>query len=86
MQLQNPLYIRASSHRCNVKYSVTRVKNNRGIAEVKRLVTSRWPSLQEGEKGDIYYISHAKCKALAQQLGCHYYHGSPDNGDAHFIA
>lgn len=86
MQLQNPLYIRASSHRLNVRYSVVRVKNGRGIAEVKKLVLSRRQDLAKGEKGVVYCASHAKCKALAQQLGCHYYHGLPSDSNAHFFA
>ncbi|KAK2667265.1 Helicase, C-terminal, partial [Fusarium oxysporum f. sp. vasinfectum] len=52
MQLQNPLYIRASSHRLNVRYAVLR----------------------------------AKCKALARQLDCHYYHALRDDSDSQFIA
>ncbi|EXM14239.1 hypothetical protein FOTG_17350 [Fusarium oxysporum f. sp. vasinfectum 25433] len=65
MQLQNPLYIRASSHRLNVRYAVLRVRNGRGIMEVKR---------------------QAKCKALARQLDCHYYHALRDDSDSQFIA
>ncbi|KAL2212894.1 hypothetical protein CC79DRAFT_1326816, partial [Sarocladium strictum] len=86
MQLQNPLYIRASSHRLNVRYSVVRVKNGRGIAKIKKLVLSRQQDLTKGEKGVIYCASHAKCKALAQQLGCHYYYGLPSDSNAHFFA
>jgi superfamily II DNA helicase RecQ len=79
MQLQNPLYIRASSHRLSVQYSVIRVKNGRRIAKVEKLVTSRWQGMAKDEKGVVYCTSHAKCKALAQQLGCHYYHGLPSD-------
>jgi superfamily II DNA helicase RecQ len=86
MQLQNPLYIRASSHRVNAQYSVLRVRNGRGPMEVKKLVEARLGDLAPGEKGVIYCTSHAKCKALARQLGCHYYHGNPRDGDAHFLA
>ncbi|KAG8664903.1 uncharacterized protein FPOAC1_012880 [Fusarium poae] len=86
MQLQAPLYVRASSHRLNVRYSVCRVRNGRGVMEVKKLVDSRLQHLSPGEKGVIYCTSHAKCKALALQLGCHYYHAQRDNTDAHFIA
>ncbi|KAL2212891.1 hypothetical protein CC79DRAFT_1330197, partial [Sarocladium strictum] len=60
MQLQNPLYIRASSHRLNVQYSVVRVKNGRGIAKVKKLVLSRRQDLAKGEKGVVYCASYAK--------------------------
>ena len=86
MQLQNPLYIHASSHRVNVQYSVLRVRNRRGLIEAKKLVDARLRSLVPGEKGVIYYTSHAKCKALARQLGYHYYHGNPKDSDAHFLA
>ncbi|KAL2207010.1 hypothetical protein CC79DRAFT_1335237 [Sarocladium strictum] len=86
MQLQNPLYIRASSHRLNVRYSIVRVKNGRGIAKVKKLVLSRRQDLAKGKKGVVYCASHAKCKALAQQLGCHYYHGLPSDSNAYFFA
>ncbi|KAL2201943.1 hypothetical protein CC79DRAFT_1351456 [Sarocladium strictum] len=86
MQLQNPLYIQASSHRLNVRYSVVRVKNGRGIAKVKKLVLSHRQDLAKGEKGVVYCASHAKCKVLAQQLGCHYYHGLPSDSNAHFFA
>ncbi|KAL2201601.1 hypothetical protein CC79DRAFT_1351830 [Sarocladium strictum] len=51
MQLQNPLYIRALSYRLNMRYSVVRVKNGRGIAKVKKLVLSRRQDLAKGEKG-----------------------------------
>jgi superfamily II DNA helicase RecQ len=68
VQLQNPLYVRASSHRVNVEYSVVRVKNGRGAIEVRKLVDSR---VAPGEKGVIYCNSHMKCKVLAQRLGCH---------------
>lgn len=86
MQLQAPLYIRASSHRLNVRYSVLRVRNGRGVMEVKRLVDARLPRLAPGEKGVIYCTSHAKCRALARQLGCHYYHAQRDDSDAQFLA
>jgi superfamily II DNA helicase RecQ len=86
MQLQNPLYIRASSHRVKAQYSVLRVRNGRGPMEAKKLVDARLGSLAPGEKGVIYCTSHAKCKALARQLGCHYYHGNPKDSDAHFLA
>jgi superfamily II DNA helicase RecQ len=86
MQLQNPLYIRVSSHRVNVEYAVLRVRNGRGPMEAKKLVDARLGSLAPGEKGVIYCTSHAKCKALARQLGCHYYHGNPKDSDAHFLA
>ncbi|KAJ4175931.1 hypothetical protein NW767_015620 [Fusarium falciforme] len=86
MQLQAPLYIRASSHRLNVRYSVLRVRNGRGVMEVKKLVDARLPRLSLGEKGVIYCTSHAKCRALARQLGCHYYHAQRDDSHAQFIA
>jgi superfamily II DNA helicase RecQ len=86
MQLQNPLYIRAASHRVNVGYSVLRVRNGRGPLEVKKLVDARLGSLAPGEKGVVYCTSHAKCRVLARQLGCHYYHGNPEDGNAHFLA
>ncbi|KAH8750128.1 hypothetical protein F5882DRAFT_488067 [Hyaloscypha sp. PMI_1271] len=41
MQLQNPLYIRAPSHRVNAEYSVLRVRNGRGPMEAKKLVDAR---------------------------------------------
>ncbi|KAL2208332.1 P-loop containing nucleoside triphosphate hydrolase protein, partial [Sarocladium strictum] len=84
--LFNPLYIRALSHRLNVQYSIIRVKNGRGIAKVKKLVLSRQQDLTKGEKGVVYCASHAKCKALAQQLGYHYYHGLPSDSNAYFFA
>ncbi|KFY03918.1 hypothetical protein V490_00051, partial [Pseudogymnoascus sp. VKM F-3557] len=102
MQLQNPLYIRASSHRVNVEYSVVRVKNGQGATEVQKLVESRIAGFAPGEKGKlvesrmagfapgekgvIYCNSHMKCKVLAQRLGCHYYHGDPEDSNAHFLA
>jgi len=86
MQLQNPLYIRASSHRLNVRYAVLRVRNGRGVMEVKRRVEARLPDLSAGEKGIIYCTSQAKCKALARQLDCHYYHALRDDSDLQFIA
>lgn len=86
MQLQNPLYLRASSHRLNIEYSVLRVRNGRGPMEVKRLVDARRRDLGAGEKGVVYCRSHAKCKVLARQMGCHYYHGDPNDGDTHFLA
>ncbi|KAH6972646.1 P-loop containing nucleoside triphosphate hydrolase protein [Ilyonectria destructans] len=43
-------------------------------------------SLAPGEKGVVYCTSHAKCKALARLLDCHYYHGNPEDSDAHFLA
>jgi superfamily II DNA helicase RecQ len=86
MQLQSPLYIRASSHRVNVTYSVLQVWNVRGPMEAKKLVEARLRNLAPGKKGVIYCTSHAKCKVLARQLGCHYYHGNPQDSDAHFLA
>ena len=93
MLLQNPLYIRASSHRVNARYAVRRVKTGQGIMEVKRLVQA----LQQGgndngnkpvpvKKGVIYCLSHAKCRALARQLGCHYYHALREDSDSQFAA
>ena len=45
--------------------------------KAKKLVNARLRSLALREKGVIYYISYAKCKALARQLGCYYYHRNP---------
>ncbi len=86
MQLQNPLYIRASSHRVNIKYSVLHVRNGRGFMEVKKLVDARLGTLAPGEKGVVYCASHAKCKVLARLLRCHYYHGSHHKSDTLFLA
>ncbi|KFX98401.1 hypothetical protein V490_02328 [Pseudogymnoascus sp. VKM F-3557] len=86
MPLQNPLYIRASSHCVNVEYSVVRVKNGWGATEVQNLVESQVAGFAPREKGVIYYNSHMKCKVLAQRLGCHYYHGNPEDSNAHFVA
>ncbi|KAH6984179.1 hypothetical protein BKA56DRAFT_580626 [Ilyonectria sp. MPI-CAGE-AT-0026] len=36
MLLQNPIYIRASSHRLNVQFQVHKVRSGRGITEVKQ--------------------------------------------------
>ncbi|KAI5455850.1 P-loop containing nucleoside triphosphate hydrolase protein [Mariannaea sp. PMI_226] len=38
MQLQNPIYIHASSHRVNVQYLVVCVQNGRGIMHIKKRV------------------------------------------------
>jgi len=65
---------------------VLRVRNGRGLIEAKKLVNARLRNLAPGEKGVIYCTSHAKCKALARQLGYYYYHGNPKDGDAHFLA
>jgi superfamily II DNA helicase RecQ len=86
MQLQSPLYIRAPSHRLNVRYSVHRVRNRRSITKAKRLVEAQQLTLLQGEKGIIYCTSHAKCKALALLLRCHDYHASRDDGDLQFLA
>ncbi|KAG7421822.1 putative ATP-dependent DNA helicase Q1 [Fusarium oxysporum f. sp. rapae] len=86
MQLQNPLYIRASSHRLNVQYAILRVHNRQGVIEVKRRVEARLPDLSAREKGIIYCTSQAKYKALAHQLDCHYYHALRDDSDSQFIA
>lgn len=86
MYLQSPLYIRASSHRVNARYAVLRIRNGRGIAEVKTLMDSRLEQLEPGEKGVIYCTSHAKCRALARYLDCHYYHSKPEDCDTHFLA
>ncbi|KAM6504552.1 hypothetical protein FSOLCH5_015458 [Fusarium solani] len=85
MQLQAPLYIRASSHRLNARYSVLRVRNGRGVMEVKKLVDSRLRVYRQGRRGSCC-TSHAKCRALARQLSCHYYHAQRDDGDAQFVA
>ncbi|KAL2211173.1 hypothetical protein CC79DRAFT_1347853 [Sarocladium strictum] len=78
--------LRQRDHRLNMQYSVVRVKNSRGIAKVKKLVLSRRQDLAKSEKGVVYCASYAKCKVLAQQLGCHYYHGLPSDSNAHFFA
>ena len=54
--------------------------------EAKKLVDARLGSIAAGEKGVIYCTSHAKCKVLAKQLSCHYYHGNPRDSNAHFLA
>lgn len=61
--------------------------------EIKRLVDA-W--LQGGrdnanksvpvKKGVIYCLSHARCKALARQLGCHYYHALREDSSSQFTA
>ncbi|KAH8585992.1 hypothetical protein B0O99DRAFT_704810 [Bisporella sp. PMI_857] len=50
MQLQNPRYIRASSHRVNAYYSVLRVRNGRGPMEAKKLVDARLGNLAPGKR------------------------------------
>lgn len=86
MHLRNPIYIRASCHRLNIEYSVKRIKNGHGPMEAKKLLDARRKVLKPGQKGIVYCISHAKCKALARHLQCHYYHGVPDSCSAHFMA
>jgi superfamily II DNA helicase RecQ len=86
MHLQEVRYIRASSHKTNTKYSVARVGNGRGLLEVSKLVREGVSSAKADEKGVIYCGSRAKCKAMARLLGCHYYHGEPEDFDAHFHA
>jgi superfamily II DNA helicase RecQ len=54
--------------------------------EAKKFVEARLGNLAPCEKGVVYCTSHAKCKVLARQLGCHYYHGNPQDSDAHFLA
>ena len=54
--------------------------------EARKLVDTRLGSLAPGEKGVIYCISHAKYKALARQLGCHYYYRNPKDSNIHFLA
>ncbi|PQE18961.1 recQ family helicase protein [Rutstroemia sp. NJR-2017a BBW] len=54
--------------------------------EVQRLVDARRGSLAPEGEGVIYCTSHAKCRVLAQRLGCHYYHASPQDSAAHFLA
>ena len=61
MLLRNPIYIRASSHRLNLQFKVHKVRNGRGIREVKELVAARAKTLQPGEKGIIFCRSHASC-------------------------
>jgi hypothetical protein len=61
------------------------VRNRRGPIEAKKLVNARLGSLALGEKRVIYYTSHAKCKALARQLGYYYYYKNPKDSDAHFL-
>jgi superfamily II DNA helicase RecQ len=86
IQLQNPFYIYASSHHVNMKYSVIQVRNGQGPMEAKKLIGAQLGSLAPGEKGVVYCTSHAKCKVLARQLNCHYYHRNPEDSSAHFLA
>jgi hypothetical protein len=86
MQLQNPLYIRASSYRVNVHYSIFRVRNGRGLIEARKLVDTRLRSLALREKGVIYCISYTKYKALARTLRCHYYYRNLKDNDTYFLA
>jgi superfamily II DNA helicase RecQ len=79
MLLQSPHYIRDSTHRVNIEYSVRRVQNGRGIIEVKKLVEVMLKTWVSGEKGVIYCHSYAKCQAMAYQLKCHYYYGGDSN-------
>jgi hypothetical protein len=79
MLLQSPRYIRDSTHRVNIEYSVQRVQNGRGIIEVKKLVEVMLKTWVCGEKGVIYCRSYAKCQAMAYQLKCHYYYGGDSN-------
>jgi superfamily II DNA helicase RecQ len=93
MLLQNPIYIRASSHRLNVQFQVYKVRSGRGITEVKQRVAARARTLKAGEKGIIFCCSYISCKAVAKQLNCYYYHGKADAstgedeaGEAAFLA
>jgi superfamily II DNA helicase RecQ len=76
----------AEAFRVRVEYSVVWVKNGRGATEVQKLVESRVAGHAPGEKGVIYCNSHMKYKVLAQRLGFHYYHGNPEDSNAHFVA
>lgn len=42
-------------------------------SRVKKLVEVRVGSFTTGEKGVVYCMTHAKCKALAGLLDCCYY-------------
>jgi superfamily II DNA helicase RecQ len=86
LHLHDPLYIRASSHRINTQYSVDRVKSGQGVMMIKRHVVIRAKTMAPGEKGIIYCSSKAKCKALAGQIKCHYYHSASHDQEAEFFA
>ncbi|SPJ72407.1 uncharacterized protein FTOL_02135 [Fusarium torulosum] len=72
MQLQDPLYIRASSHRLNVYYAVLRVRNEWGVMEVKRRVEARLSHLRN--------VRPSPASSAATP-----YHALRDNSDSQFI-
>jgi superfamily II DNA helicase RecQ len=75
MLVRAATYIRASTVRPNTRYFVSWCKRgeaqNVGVAMCRRQVQRL---KQRGEKGVVYCRSKAGCEAIAEALGCGYYH------------
>ncbi|SCV61242.1 uncharacterized protein FFFS_15811 [Fusarium fujikuroi] len=85
MHLPAPLYIRASSHRTDMRYRVHRVATGKDIMELLKLVRARKPHLKPGERGIIFCTSHNKCQAVARQLKCFWYHAIWGDEESHHL-
>ncbi|KAF5544142.1 recQ family helicase [Fusarium napiforme] len=83
MLLSTPLYIRSSSHRTTMRYSVLRVANGKDITEVLRLVRARQARMKPGERGIVFCDYYAKCQAVSKQLHCFWYHALRGDEESH---
>jgi superfamily II DNA helicase RecQ len=74
--------IRAGTTKCNIRYRVEAVAPGRtavedGVVEAVERADAR---MTGDQKGVVYCRSRAKCEALAERLGCSYYHSGMEDG------
>jgi superfamily II DNA helicase RecQ len=71
MLVENATYVRASTTRANVRYTVSTC---RGRLVETAVAMCRRRDLQR--KGVVYCRSKAQCETIAEELGCSYYHAA----------
>jgi hypothetical protein len=69
MLVRSATYVRASTVRPNIRYTVTTC---RGLLIEEAVATCRRQTLER--KGVVYCRSKAQCEQIAGELGCSYYH------------
>lgn len=76
MLAEDACVLRASSVKRNIRYRVVNAGNGRGAVdeEVSNVVLRIEQRMEGDQKGVVYCRSRDKCEALAERIGCGFYH------------
>lgn len=79
MNLRCATYIRASTVRPNTRYMVSWCGRGEQLPSAVAMCRRQQYFLTNGRKGVVYCNSKDDCEALAEELGCQYYHADVPN-------